>query len=175
MAGNDRFPGQEGVAKARSWLSFQEVTTPAHLKTRRVAVWTADGKHCLGIIQWNNAWRKYAFEPCFPTVFEEDCLRTISDLLVEMTAKHRDPRRMDRPDPDANWAQEDVLYRTPERAEPKNLPLMRQEATPDPRSLTARHTRRQGPRENPWGSYNENVPAPDGFDPTNPSDRTYKG
>jgi len=27
---------------------------------------------------------------------------------------------------------------------------------------------------NPWGGYNENVPAPDGFDPTNPSDSSYK-
>lgn len=26
----------------------------------------------------------------------------------------------------------------------------------------------------PWGSYNENVPAPDGFDPTNPADSTYR-
>lgn len=37
---------------------------------------------------------------------------------------------------------------------------------PDFRTL-----RRERP---PWGDYNENVPAPDGFDPTNPSDRTYR-
>lgn len=134
-----RQSGKTERAKARSWLSFQEVKTPAHLKTRRVSVWTADAKHCLGIIQWNNAWRKYAFEPVFPTVFEEDCLQTISQLLVEMTSAHRDPRRIDRPDPDANWAQEDVLYRTPQRAEPKNLVLIRDEGIPDPRSLASRH------------------------------------
>jgi len=39
-------------------------------------------------------------------------------------------------------------------------------ATPDPR-VREEH-------RNPWGSYNENVPAPDGFDPTNPDDSRYR-
>jgi len=128
-------------AKANSWIAFRYEEAPAHLKTRRISVWTKDGRHCLGIIQWNNAWRKYAFEPVFPTVFEEVCLREIAEVLEQLTRQHRNPNLIDSPAPDANWAQEDALYRTKQRAEPKNLKLVRQEGTPDPRSLTARHSK----------------------------------
>lgn len=46
-------------------------------------------------------------------------------------------------------------------------------------SMTAQVTENQlrkfmdSPRP-PWGDYNENVPAPDGHDPTNPADSTYR-
>jgi hypothetical protein len=142
--GSDRFkvtlPARQ-AGKTATWLSMREEETPRDLKTRRISVWTKDARHCLGIIQWSNAWRRYAFEPCFPTVFEQDCLRDLADVLERLTLEHRNPRLMADPGPDANWAQEDALDRTQQRGEPRNLKLVREEDVlrdADPRSIPGR-------------------------------------
>ena len=46
----------------------------------------------LGWIGWFARWRKYAFFPKEGTVFEEDCMRDISDFCVEMTNHHKSKR-----------------------------------------------------------------------------------
>jgi hypothetical protein len=140
---SDRFrverPGRQ-QGKTATWLMFREEETPRTAKTRRISVWTKDMRHCLGIVQWSNAWRRYAFEPCFPTVFEMDCLRDLATLLEQLTLEHRNPKLIADPGPDANWAQEDAQFRTRQRAEPRNLKLLREEdVIPDPRSLSARY------------------------------------
>lgn len=58
-------------------------------KTLRYTVHAKKNGAQLGIIQWNAQWRRYAFEPCFPTVFEEVCLRDIADVLETQTAVHK--------------------------------------------------------------------------------------
>lgn len=155
------------IPTEQKWLEFREEPVPSTHTTRRVSVWTNDrAQHLLGIVQWNNAWRRYAFEPCFPTVFEHECLRHIADLLVEMTLRHKASRGTATARAEAlhelsserlasaGYAQEEAMARTHQRGAPRNAPER---------------------VVNPWGSYNENVPAPDGFDPTNPSDSSYRG
>lgn len=39
----------------------------------------------LGSIEWTDIWDKYAFFPKPDTMYEEDCLRDISDFIEEKT------------------------------------------------------------------------------------------
>jgi len=43
----------------------------------------------LGNIFWLARWRKYVFEPNPRTVYEETCMREISQFIEEETASHR--------------------------------------------------------------------------------------
>lgn len=71
-----------------SYLAIvEEPSHPSH-KTRRWKVLNIRG-HLLGIIQWCSPWRQYTFEPCFPTIFEEDCLREIAQFVEDRTKEHR--------------------------------------------------------------------------------------
>ena len=52
-------------------------------------VWTKDGSGKLGEVRWFSRWRKYCFFPEPECVFEETCLRDISDFIVQMTLDHK--------------------------------------------------------------------------------------
>ena len=43
----------------------------------------------LGYIRWFARWRKYVFEPFQNTVYEETCMREISQFIEEETAAQR--------------------------------------------------------------------------------------
>lgn len=43
----------------------------------------------LGVIKWFGRWRKYVFEPYAETVYEETCLREISQFIEEETKSQR--------------------------------------------------------------------------------------
>jgi hypothetical protein len=47
------------------------------------------GSDALGIVMWFSRWRKYVFEPEAHTVFEETCMREISQFIEEETAAQR--------------------------------------------------------------------------------------
>ena len=75
------------------WLIIEELQPPEDLsykpKTKRWAVYTKDYMQDLGTIKWHNSWRKYAFFPFSNTLFEQDCLRDISNFIEEQTKLHR--------------------------------------------------------------------------------------
>jgi hypothetical protein len=55
-------------------------------KTNLYGVWNNDEPdHPLGSILWNSGWRKYVFRPLAGTVYEETCLREISQFIEEET------------------------------------------------------------------------------------------
>lgn len=133
---NDTVGTRRGrIPNEQKWLEFQEEPVPSTQKTRRVSVWTNDrARRLLGIVQWNNAWRRYAFEPCFPTVYEHECLRHIAQLLEEMTVGHRAARRTATEMAEARYdmateriaspgyVQDEAMARTPQRGTPRNAP-----------------------------------------------------
>jgi len=43
----------------------------------------------LGIIKWFGRWRKYCFFPVEGTIYEETCLRDISQFIEEETKAHK--------------------------------------------------------------------------------------
>jgi hypothetical protein len=61
-------------------------------KTRRWEIRAKDGGAILGVVQWWPAWRKYAFQPAFPTVYEQDCLRDIAAFVESSTSEHHRAR-----------------------------------------------------------------------------------
>jgi len=68
------------------WIEFIEGTPKA--KTKCWLVVAKDGG-TIGSVKWHGPWRKYCFFPYDYTVFEEDCLRDISNFIEGETAKHR--------------------------------------------------------------------------------------
>ena len=43
----------------------------------------------LGVIKWFGRWRKYVFQPFDNTVYEETCMREISQFIEEETSAQR--------------------------------------------------------------------------------------
>lgn len=63
-------------------------------KTQRYVVTSRwDGTN-LGVIKWFGRWRKYGFFPEPGTVFEEVCMRELSDFIVELTRRHREANKV---------------------------------------------------------------------------------
>jgi hypothetical protein len=48
-----------------------------------------DNNDCLGTIKWFPNWRKYCFYPSNDCVFEQDCLRVISNFIESETTLHK--------------------------------------------------------------------------------------
>lgn len=66
-------------------------TTPSG-KTKRWKRWrlyAKDGDALLGIIQWRSGWRCYVFEPAFPTIYEQVCLREIAAFIEGKTKEQK--------------------------------------------------------------------------------------
>lgn len=139
------------IPNEQKWLEFREEEVPVSHVTRRVSIWTADFQHCLGIVQWNTAWRRYSFEPCFPTVFEHECLRHIAQLLEEMTIQHkaRAGTATARLEASSDLASErlanvgaiqhEAKARTRDRGTPRNAPMILKEDDFFPAPSPVRH------------------------------------
>jgi len=64
------------------------------LPNKKTNVWHVNSKDStrwfnLGVIKWFGRWRKYCFFPSLDTVFEEDCLRDISEFIERATKEHK--------------------------------------------------------------------------------------
>lgn len=58
----------------------------------KTSVWEVQAKSSrvlLGTIKWYGGFRKYAFFPEIDTVYEEDCMRDISDFIEAKTREHK--------------------------------------------------------------------------------------
>jgi hypothetical protein len=72
-----------------TFIDIREAEAPRGAKTRRWTVHATRGGAQLGIVQWWSGWRRYAFQPCLPTAFEEVCLREIAGFVEDRTAEHK--------------------------------------------------------------------------------------
>ena len=69
-------------------MSFTHITVYERPSKRKTRIWTVYNKYDgneLGGIAWFGRWRKYAFFPEVGCVFEEVCMRELSDFIVEKT------------------------------------------------------------------------------------------
>lgn len=60
-------------------LKFQEVMADG--TTRVWMVQNAAGTRVLGKVAWHSPWRRYTFQPMPQTVFDAECLTTITTFL----------------------------------------------------------------------------------------------
>jgi len=63
-----------------------------HSPSGKTQIWyinNTDGAQ-LGCISWNCGWRKYWFQPCNYTGYEEDCLRDLANFCEKLTKIHKD-------------------------------------------------------------------------------------
>ncbi len=61
---------------------------------KKTQTWAVETITCdrLGVVKWYSAWRRYAFFPEVETVFDVDCLYTISLFCETKTQEHKDER-----------------------------------------------------------------------------------
>ncbi len=70
-------------------IAVVEIAPSETGKTKRWDVHSKYGGALLGRIAWFGRWRKYGFYPWPETVFEEVCMRELSDFIVERTKDQR--------------------------------------------------------------------------------------
>jgi len=64
---------------AKKHLRFKEIKD-----TGKTKIWEIRNEHqscSIGEIKWNGAWRKYCFFPYEDTMFDTNCLKTITEFL----------------------------------------------------------------------------------------------
>jgi hypothetical protein len=61
-------------------------------KTRRWEVFEKQDGVMLGRISWLSSWRCYVFQPCWPTMYEQQCMRDIADFIESQTLAHKKGR-----------------------------------------------------------------------------------
>lgn len=71
------------------WITIRELYPPKPQKTKVFAIHPKEGTQPIGLIKWYSAWRGYAFFPSPNTVFEPDCMGTISGWLKTLNQHHR--------------------------------------------------------------------------------------
>jgi hypothetical protein len=82
------------VAKIdRSYVKFVEAAGFRGRKTKRYEVVSAAHGFTLGVVNWFDAWRRYAFSPSPDTVYSAGCLREIAAFVDGLTGKGRNHER----------------------------------------------------------------------------------
>lgn len=75
------------------FITFDKRVYPVELKTNNSYFWevsnTKDGSS-IGYIEWFKRWKKFCLFPYPDTVFEEVCLKDISDFIVERTKEKKE-------------------------------------------------------------------------------------
>ena len=58
-------------------------------KTRIFMVNSTESGDLLGQVRWYAPWRKYCFYPTQGTIFEQVCMRDLSDFIETKTKEHK--------------------------------------------------------------------------------------
>lgn len=71
------------------WIRFEFYGNTASGKT---GLWDVvdSGDNIIGRVRWHGPWRKYVFAPETLTIWEENCLETVSKFLEAQTLDHRE-------------------------------------------------------------------------------------
>jgi len=70
-------------------IYFMLFEQPNGRKTNVYEVYSNYDDH-LGTVKWFTNWRKYCFYPAQGTIFEETCMREISQFIEDQTATQRE-------------------------------------------------------------------------------------
>lgn len=78
---------------SEDWLGthiiFRPVAVTPGMVTKRWIVVNKYGDGDLGFVKWFSRWRKYAFFPMNECIFEEVCMREISEFIETRTIVHK--------------------------------------------------------------------------------------
>ncbi len=74
------------------WIDFRLLDRPEGRKTDIYNVWNKEFNSLIGKVSWYAPWRKYAFYPTSNTVFEQDCLKDISDFLNKLMEERKNDK-----------------------------------------------------------------------------------
>jgi len=66
-----------------TYIRFVSMGIRPGQKTERWVVETKEDEDHLGEVKWFGRWRQYAFFPAPECVFEQSCMREISDFIEE--------------------------------------------------------------------------------------------
>jgi hypothetical protein len=72
--------------KIRQHMTFMYSQNPKK-KTADFSVVSNHNNFLLGTIHWHSGWRCYVFEPIENTIYSWDCLKEISEVILEI---HKD-------------------------------------------------------------------------------------
>lgn len=74
-----------------TWKGKYIILTSIPDKKRKTNIWHIESKYggFLGMVKWFPRWRKYAFFPETNCVFEEICMKDISDFIIERTKEYK--------------------------------------------------------------------------------------
>ncbi len=72
-----------------TFIRFRAMEIPPGQITPRWYVETLEDDDYLGVVKWFGPWRKYGFFPAQDCVFEETCMREISQFIEEQTRSRR--------------------------------------------------------------------------------------
>jgi hypothetical protein len=78
---------------------YVQLTSPQVSESGKTCIWkvtTVEGTQLLGEVRWYSPWRKYAFFPRAGTLYEQDCLRVIANMIEQKTAEHRSRANLER-------------------------------------------------------------------------------
>lgn len=75
--------------KGNKYLRIQRVGSSSTGKTERWEVLSTSSGALLGCIAWYGRWRQYVFVPSPDTIFNPDCLDTISAFIRGATDNHK--------------------------------------------------------------------------------------
>lgn len=87
------------MARERTDLTHIVIMELAPDRHRRWQVLNKHDAGLLGRIEWFGLWRKYVFTPFHGTVFEEVCMRELSDFIVERTKEYKAAKAASHPTP----------------------------------------------------------------------------
>jgi hypothetical protein len=72
-----------------TFIEIRPAPSPPRNTTKRWEVFALKDGVQLGIIQWLSGWRRYVFQPSYPTAFEETCMREIADFIERETQEQK--------------------------------------------------------------------------------------
>lgn len=75
--------------RMEKYITFEDIGTTPTGKTRIWNIWSKTDDSLIGQIRWHGAWKRYCFFTGEASIFEQDCLRHISEFIVERTNEHR--------------------------------------------------------------------------------------
>jgi hypothetical protein len=79
------------IAGAKACVSFRRNDHSPKKKTDSWEVWSLGDARYIGQVRWYS--RKYCFFPASGIALDQDCLRSIAELVESETEKHRKGKR----------------------------------------------------------------------------------
>ena len=86
--------GNQNIIKKMEykWIEIKRVQFEG--LTQRYEVFAKSNQSLLGRIQFYPGWRRYVFQPTFPSTFEEECLKDIAEFVEALTIKYKTAARL---------------------------------------------------------------------------------